>query len=143
LRHSYNPNIEKHRLVGVDEEARVAVCSVCGPTKVRRRSGQREDAPIEFRWRCSTYERARRWATEYGLTAEDVSAMALAQGGACAICRSPFTEKPFHVDHSHDSGVVRGLLCSNCNTALGLLGDDPDIANQAANYLRGGKPWDQ
>jgi hypothetical protein len=61
-----------------------------------------------------------------------------AQGGICAICGGPPTGmgKSYHVDHDHETGIVRGLLCSNCNTALGLLGDDPSRLAAAIRYLQ-------
>jgi len=40
-----------------------------------------------------------------------------------------------HVDHDHDTGMVRGILCYHCNMAIGLLMDDPDIAKKATEYL--------
>lgn len=42
-----------------------------------------------------------------------------------------------HVDHCHETGRVRGVLCFNCNSAIGKLGDDPDIVRRAAAYLEG------
>ncbi len=57
----------------------------------------------------------------YGLTPEDFDRMMLEQGGTCAICEQPFANKPYepHIDHCHETGEVRGLLCSPCNVALG------------------------
>ncbi|MFC5359558.1 endonuclease VII domain-containing protein [Azospirillum himalayense] len=60
--------------------------------------------------------------------------MLVAQGGVCAICRL-VPEGNLHVDHSHTTGCVRGLLCRKCNTAIGLLQDDPQILKEAAIYL--------
>lgn len=56
------------------------------------------------------------------------------QGGVCAICRFPCTRE-LAVDHCHKTGVVRGLLCSGCNTALGRFHDDPRMLLRAAKYL--------
>lgn len=57
----------------------------------------------------------------------------------CAICGGDHPGGRFgnwHIDHDHNSGAVRGVLCSWCNTALGLLGDDPERMDRAAEYLR-------
>ncbi|MFY7633251.1 endonuclease VII domain-containing protein [Streptomyces sp. NY05-11A] len=56
------------------------------------------------------------------------------QMGVCCIClAAPATQ----VDHCHQTGRVRGVLCFNCNSGLGLLGDDPAAVNRAADYLEG------
>lgn len=63
-----------------------------------------------------------------------------AQGGVCAICKGPETKpnaKYLAVDHDHATGAVRGLLCNNCNRAIGLLGDDAERLIAGADYLRG------
>ena len=70
----------------------------------------------------------------YGLTEEDFEALCKEQNGQCAICRNLFTSTPY-VDHDHKTGIVRGLLCSGCNTGLGMFKDHPDILLEAANYI--------
>jgi hypothetical protein len=59
------------------------------------------------------------------------------QGGACAICKTPAADldRRICVDHDHVTGGVRGLLCSNCNSAIGKLQDDPDVVAAALAYL--------
>jgi len=83
--------------------------------------------------------RKSRFKMKYGMTEADYQARCDAQGGRCAICRQPPpSHKPIlHVDHDHDSGRVRGLLCSDCNLALGLFGDSATRARRAADYLDG------
>lgn len=96
------------------------------------------------RWRKANPERDREImrASLYDLAPGDYDAMLTAQGGACAICRQPETAtrngvvKALAVDHCHDSGVTRGLLCQRCNTAIGSLNDDPALIEAAAAYLR-------
>jgi Recombination endonuclease VII len=76
---------------------------------------------------------------KYGVTRAQYDAMLDAQGSGCAVCRAPRPgggKEHFHVDHDHGTGVVRGLLCGACNTAIGLLRDDPAIADKVAAYLR-------
>ena len=71
----------------------------------------------------------------YGITAEHADRMLAEQGGLCAICR----EAPgVHVDHDHATERVRGLLCFNCNQALGNFRDRRDLLLRAAMYLDGG-----
>lgn len=72
----------------------------------------------------------------YGITLSEYNVMLADQHGVCAICKVPHhPERPLVVDHDHDSGMVRGLLCSECNTGIGLLGDNPDTLESAIAYL--------
>ncbi len=57
------------------------------------------------------------------------------QGGGCAVCGDPPGRTALHVDHCHDTGLVRGLLCFRCNSAIGNLRDDPDIIAAALAYV--------
>jgi len=56
------------------------------------------------------------------------------QDFVCAICKGP-PEDTLCVDHCHDSGRVRGLLCRKCNTGLGSFRDEPDLMLKAIKYL--------
>jgi hypothetical protein len=77
----------------------------------------------------------------YGITDAQRGAMEDSQDGRCAIClREGFLmhethTKKLNVDHCHDSGKVRMLLCHNCNRALGLLNDDVETILRAAAYV--------
>ncbi|NVI87136.1 endonuclease VII domain-containing protein [Actinomadura sp. BRA 177] len=68
----------------------------------------------------------------YGVTEQEVTQMVADQGGTCVIC---LRAEPKHVDHSHLTGRVRGILCFKCNGALGQFKDDPRCLGDAANYL--------
>ena len=67
------------------------------------------------------------------MTPEEHEALIEAQGGVCAICRDA---PPEHIDHDHDSGAIRGVLCGPCNMGLGLFKDDPTRLGAAIAYLR-------
>ena len=81
--------------------------------------------------------------SRYGLTPAAYDSLFDLQGGKCAICATPGERagmgadrtKVLCVDHHHGTGEVRGLLCSRCNRAIGLLGDDPAVIRAAINYL--------
>ena len=122
----------QHRLSEIDESTSTAVCAVCGPVAVKARPEKRRFA-TRTTFRCRGADRARVLLTEYGLTPEDVQALWESQGRRCAICGR--SNIKFHVDHCHSTGRIRGLLCSNCNTAIGLFGDDPERLRSAALYL--------
>jgi len=71
----------------------------------------------------------------YGLTKQELDLL-LAQHEQCAICRSTqWSKKGPQVDHDHETGRVRGILCSNCNQGLGRFGDDPSRLRAAVEYL--------
>lgn len=73
----------------------------------------------------------------YGMTIADYNAMLEKQAYTCGICDvEEWQVKRFHVDHDHNTGAVRALLCGNCNRALGALQDSPALADAAASYLR-------
>lgn len=70
--------------------------------------------------------------SRYGLTRPAMDAMIERQGGKCAICR---TREPTVVDHDHQLGDVRGILCDGCNTGLGTFSDSPVLLRRALTYL--------
>lgn len=70
----------------------------------------------------------------YGLTEKEWAELLCKQGGKCPICEK---SAPDHVDHDHKTGKIRGLLCGQCNVALGMLKDSPRAALRAAKYLKG------
>ena len=75
-------------------------------------------------------------AEKFGLTCEQARIMLHRQHGQCAICRKRFRPgRPAVVDHHHETGLVRGLLCSACNYTLGQLHEDRGWLRRAASYL--------
>lgn len=85
--------------------------------------------------------RSRHLLVKYGITAEQWDEMFAEQGGLCAICRGPEEDvHRFHVDHCHESGKVRGLLCHSCNTGIGHFREDPSILQNAAAYVASHQP---
>lgn len=86
--------------------------------------------------------KAREWELRrvYGITGEQYERLLCQQDFRCAVCRRPAAESRngcLHVDHSHETGAIRGLLCNKCNLGLGLLDDDPAILRAAMTYLSG------
>jgi hypothetical protein len=73
---------------------------------------------------------------KYGITLADYDELLEVQGGVCAICGEARPEdRALHVDHDHETGEVRGLLCFRCNNALGDLREEYELFQRAANYL--------
>lgn len=129
-----------HRLSELDEEAATAICSVCGPTRVRVRPGRnqcwtlRANEHKRFKKPRTALQARALWLKQsYGMSLQDFDDMVSAQDGRCAICcRLP---DRLVVDHDHDTGRVRALLCDNCNKGIGMLGDDLVIVTKAMHYL--------
>lgn len=101
-------------------------------------------------WRRENLEQSNARAREhhlmytYGITKEQYETMLARQGGVCALCDALPTTKALAVDHSHDTGAIRGLLCVRCNHSLERLETIPGWADRAAQYLNkatvGGMP---
>lgn len=72
---------------------------------------------------------------KYNLTIVGYNALLLAQDGCCAICRKPPEKHRLSVDHDHETGRVRGLLCGNCNAMLGHAHDNVQTLELAIKYL--------
>lgn len=146
-----------HSLTSIDREGKRAICSICGPVKVRVRDRGSARGGVECGNRVSEYrarhklrypERYKEWDRardrdrraqslwkKYRLTLEDFDRMAHDQGGACAIC-GEVPAGNLHVDHDHKTGEVRGLLCMGCNVAIGHMRENRDALQKAAAYLK-------
>lgn len=93
----------------------------------------------KFREKPGTKEKERfqRLRDKYGLSQEQYEAMHEAQNGSCAICLTPEAQAPrgLYVDHCHRTGKVRKLLCQHCNSAIGMLKEEPSLFLKAISYL--------
>lgn len=121
------------------------------------------DKPAKCKGLCASHYNKQLWASghrspsvnavsrrlahlkhRYGLDADGLAALVAQQDGVCAICGEPPTPKNTRahwdgklcVDHDHDTGEVRGLLCNDCNLVVGY-GKSPDVLRAAAVYLEG------
>lgn len=74
---------------------------------------------------------------KYGITKDDYMRMFREQDGRCAICRveQHRVDRRFAVDHNHITDKVRGLLCPNCNAAIGMLKDNIENMKRAIAYI--------
>jgi Recombination endonuclease VII len=118
------------------KDGRHPLCKPCRVAQERRRYERDRDTILAKRRGTNRWARRDRWRAlerKYGLTQHDYETLFVAQRGCCAICE--LRPRRLHVDHCHGSGSVRGLLCSNCNFAIGELGDDPERCEAAARYL--------
>ena len=90
--------------------------------------------------RLSIESKNRQLYYSYGITLVEYNKILTIQNGKCAICQTSEygskSDKYFYVDHCHDTGIVRGLLCAKCNSAIGYLNDDIGTVERALNYLK-------
>jgi hypothetical protein len=113
----------------------VAHCKSCNRETTNKRSRDRRKADPNY---YEKFDRPAKLRSQYGITVEDYDVMFSQQDHGCGICgvKTPGGRtKHFHVDHDHDTGSVRGLLCHKCNRGLGLFNDDPVILDMALQYL--------
>lgn len=88
------------------------------------------------------HHRGRDFQKKYGIDFGQYQQMLIAQKGVCAVCEQPETKmqhgsiRMLSVDHNHATGAVRGLLCANCNMAIGYACDDVSVLQKAIGYLR-------
>jgi len=85
------------------------------------------------------HNRLRSKYRQYGLTEETYTALVQSQNNQCAICHVDFKElerKRIHIDHCHDTGKVRGILCHQCNIMIGFSRNDVNILKKAIKYLK-------
>jgi hypothetical protein len=83
-------------------------------------------------------EMRRNWGykKDFGITIDEYEIMYIKQNGICLICRQKENSKRLSVDHCHTTGIVRGLLCGNCNRGLGLFKDNEDSLFRALEYIK-------
>lgn len=108
-------------------------CKTC--SRERSKASWRK---VDPRYKKDRHEAAyaKRLVSEFGITIEQYQQMFDAQDGLCAICGEPPTpEYRLAVDHDHDTGKIRSLLCRHCNVGIGHLRDDPTRLMAAAEYL--------
>ncbi len=129
MRRKYSSDEERKKAQRRCERARAARFRDAG---LCPRCGQQPEEGGFVLCRKHRYEEHLRYT--YGLGLEDFHGLAARQFGQCAICGND--EVKLVVDHSHDTGQVRGLLCKLCNSGISFLQDSPTIMENAAKYIR-------
>jgi hypothetical protein len=122
-------------------------CKKCGEEKSlecfrRQGKGKPRRADCKACWVDSLKDRERRMLKKYNLNLNDYEKMLVAQNGVCANCKKPETLnrkgtiQPLSVDHNHQTGRVRALLCNACNSLLGNAKENIQILQAAIRYLQ-------
>lgn len=108
--------------------------SFCQPCEAAKQKARREAAKAKDYEAYHIKLQERELRLKYGLSLKDYYDMWDKQEGVCAIC-SENCSKNLAVDHDHQTGKVRGLLCQKCNRGLGLFNDKPELLGKAKKYL--------
>lgn len=135
---------ENHTLRRIDPDLPFGPDNFYWKEKLHSAKTREERAAYQRKYRQKNPEAAK--STElkktFGIDLDYYYRMLESQGGVCAICRGEQASryKYYSVDHCHNHGGIRGLLCSDCNRALGMFKDDPAILRRAAEYIEDGVP---
>jgi hypothetical protein len=128
------------------EEARAYDKERCAKNREARRIASKkwnDEHPDYKKNRAIVYpseRRANHLRLIYGLSLSSFDELVAGQGGGCAVCGTvEWGYKGPVVDHDHTTGKVRGVLCSRCNMALGLIDDKPETAQALVGYLQKSK----
>lgn len=116
------------------------VCRSCLETKLltefsNTKPSRSKDGRHAYCLVCSRFKE-KLW--KYGITKDEYVSLYEFQNGCCAICNLelPFMTRDTHLDHCHSTNKIRGILCRSCNVGLGNFGDNPELLESAALYLR-------
>lgn len=142
----------KNKTVSIEQAQRTfRQCAKCKETKVLTDFWKKKSEPLGYRYQCKacayidrnsilTAEKIRGYnlRSKFGLSVSDYYKILAEQNNVCKICGSPDPKSKhmvFHVDHDHNTGKIRGLLCGNCNLALGNAKDSIVILKSMIQYL--------
>lgn len=112
------------------------VCTLCKERKNIDLFSKSKIGVLGRKPRCKECAKIERLSINYNISAIEYKKLFKLQKGSCAICGLHSSKTDFlYVDHNHESGKVRGLLCKNCNWGLGIFDDDISVLERAIKYL--------
>lgn len=106
-------------------------CKVCWNSHQKKLRKLRHEDPIKRQQYLDNKRERKMW--KYGMGQAEFELMSADQDDRCAICRA---KAKLHVDHDHNTGKVRALLCSPCNTSLGLMKENPQAITRMIDYIK-------
>ena len=138
-RRAYRP-LRTNAMNLLDPITGTKTCQTCGTHKYADQFSRRSTSPDGLREKCRICDNARRRFAKTGWSQEEFDGAWKAQKGKCRICRVGMYKdglgpRSASSDHCHEHGHKRGLLCMRCNTAIGLLADNPQILARACQYV--------
>jgi len=133
-------DLRRMRELRSQEQPDTRVCTICLTLKPLSAFPKKSKMRKGVGSTCKECEHDNSIRRRFGITDAEYRQMLDLQSGRCAICGSPsakYTTR-FHIDHDHATGRVRGLLCSDCNTGIGLFRDSTALLSNAIAYLSSG-----
>ena len=130
-------------------------CSKLKPLDAYPKDNRAKDGRGSSCKECNNINHRKRYATgdyknsnhyyrmekRYGLSKSQYHELMDSNNGCCHLCNKKLkTTRQKHIDHCHETGKVRGILCQGCNTALGKLGDNEEGLTKALRYIQGRLP---
>jgi hypothetical protein len=109
-------------------------CNHCLYLEHRRWSEENPDSVREYRSRHKWTLKKR--CNRHDISVEDFWSIYENQDGVCPICENDIDPEDSAIDHNHETGNVRGLLCKTCNRGLGMLKDSERVLHNAIDYIR-------
>lgn len=123
-------------------------CTTCGKRRLLKYFCKYVHAPDGLAYKCNPCQteyvaknKVSLWLTasvrRYGTTREFILGLFKGQAGRCAICgkEMKMASRTCHIDHCHETGVIRGLLCGQCNVGLGMFQNSAILLRKAAEYV--------
>ena len=124
------PSLNEDKKVSCTQSA---PCDKCKERKKQRRAQKRRENAVETRKKDFAADLKR----HYGMTVAGYADLLRLQDERCAICGTHASafRRQLHVDHDHETGQIRGLLCTHCNPGLGYFKDSQERLQKAIAYL--------
>lgn len=130
----------------LDQVGLSKICTKCRENKDISEFPRDKYKKDGFSTQCKNCHREYIFKKKYGISIKEYNEILKTQDDKCAICNRSQIDNNIHnltrkptflpVDHCHKTGKIRGLLCGNCNVALGLFQDNPEILLKAITYLK-------
>jgi hypothetical protein len=111
-------------------------CGKCKARKSKSAFAKDKGRRLGLQSTCRECQAQDKYKSRYGITPAEYEERLEYQEGVCQICRLPPSGGRLNVDHCHDTNNLRGLLCGNCNRALGLFKEDEANVLSAVEYLK-------
>lgn len=130
-----------HKVSGISQYCKICTSLNRTESKERIKSGNVKHIVGLYKKgseELKNHNRNQKLKYNYGITINDYNLMFTNQKGCCAICNihQSKLKRPLDVDHDHTTGEIRGLLCSKCNTGIGLFNDNIELLSLSINYLQ-------